>query len=244
MLESKVARLSSIIGFCFAFLFMSEILPFVFRLTYHPINSPEVWGMPAIIRFIMGNGDVDKISHSLGMLLGAGLALKASRIFLREPIRFGLISYQSIAWIFFALMIGIFAPKIFNQFANVITLQTITYTDVVPIFKLPSLTAFEAQNLILQVLPTVLLAPCTEEVLYRGFLTNFMLRYFQILPAAILVSLIFTLSHYLTISSSGRAITLFLAGILLFAARMKTRGIGTPMLMHIAHNAFVVFFIE
>lgn len=87
----------------------------------------------------------------------------------------------------------------------------------------------------------IFVAPIYEEMVFRGCLFNvfkFWLRD-NVYAAAVAVSVIFSAVH-LQYTDIRTFIVLFLVSLVLIAARVKTRGILMPVILHMVMNAIVI----
>lgn len=86
----------------------------------------------------------------------------------------------------------------------------------------------------------IFIAPVYEEIVFRGCLFNILKFWFRgnIYGAAIIVSLIFSAVH-LQYTEIRTFIMLFLVSLTLTAARVKSRGLLMPVILHMLMNAVV-----
>ena len=95
----------------------------------------------------------------------------------------------------------------------------------------------------------VILPPITEEIIFRGFLYTRFKKYVQVIPAAILVSVLFGAAHLQLGNGEAplwtAAIDTFVLSLILVWLREKTKSIIPGMLLHGMKNAlaFVVLFV-
>lgn len=82
----------------------------------------------------------------------------------------------------------------------------------------------------------VVVAPVSEELMFRGFLYPVLKRYSDRFFAAIVVSAIFALAH----SDFGTVLPLFLVGLSFAVAFEWTGNLAVPVVMHAAFNAVQV----
>ena len=90
------------------------------------------------------------------------------------------------------------------------------------------------KNILLGV--AILLAPATEEFMFRGVLLSFLSRFMGTIPAVMASSAIFAAMHH---TASG-FIFLFIAGVALAIVRVKTKNLFPGMIMHCANNALAM----
>jgi hypothetical protein len=104
-------------------------------------------------------------------------------------------------------------------------------------------------QLYLVFLSLVILPPITEEIIFRGFLYTRFKKYIQVVPAAILVSILFSAAHLQLGNGEAplwtAAIDTFVLSLILVWLREKTGSIIPGMVLHGMKNAlaFVVLFI-
>lgn len=89
-----------------------------------------------------------------------------------------------------------------------------------------------------------LVAPITEEVIFRGFLLNAAIGYGKTAQwlAVIISSLLFSAVH-MQYHSVQTFIFIFIIGIILCLARIKTRSLLAPIVLHSLNNIVAVLFI-
>lgn len=83
-----------------------------------------------------------------------------------------------------------------------------------------------------------ILGPATEEIVYRGLVYEFCLRFLPAAGAVLLNSLLFAAAH----GSPEQMAVAFAAGVLFSFARKKTGTVIVPALMHIMANMAVFLF--
>ncbi|HHG8772824.1 TPA: lysostaphin resistance A-like protein [Raoultella planticola] len=93
----------------------------------------------------------------------------------------------------------------------------------------------------LNAIAMVVLAPVYEEIVFRGCLFNAFCFWFndRVYGAAIAVSVLFSLMH-LQYSDFRTFLLLFMISLTLVAARVKSKGLLMPILLHGAMNAIVL----
>lgn len=90
---------------------------------------------------------------------------------------------------------------------------------------------------VLAILVAVLLAPVTEEVVFRGTLFRSLRGRIGVWPAALLSGLIFTVIHVEVVTSQPLALTgLFLLGVSFAIALQKTGSLIVPIVAHATFN--------
>jgi membrane protease YdiL (CAAX protease family) len=244
MQESGARHRIGFWGVCFALFLVSKTIPFLFEITLRPTGSNSLIGFPSVIRRLFGDGDVGGFSHSIGTIVQSLVVLVVARFLLQNSIKLGEINLKSFLWVLAALLIGIFSRPLFDTiYAQLLSSEKV-FGSGFSSFALPGADIFAMPSFLYVVLPTILVAPIVEELIYRGFMTNLLTKYFSVAVAGVIVTLVFVLQHYQTIGSIGRVITLAMTGVLLFAARIKFNGVGTPILMHFAVNATLVLFTQ
>lgn len=98
---------------------------------------------------------------------------------------------------------------------------------------------FENLNLVMLFLMIALGAPIVEEIMYRGLVFTALSNKLGVISGAIISSLIFGMSHISSLSINGvftGLITALFGGILVYA-RIKSKGLFLPIVMHITFNA-------
>ena len=220
-----------------------ECVPFLFRLTWHSANSVDRWGVPPLLSglavelfpayaefFAVSSDPVQHFAHALGMLVSMAIAIVSSRALLGERITRGQVEFSIAIWVVAGVAIAALIPPVINGMNSIFQAQQSAL----------DLSSAPWPVLAVGFLSAVIIAPVAEEIIFRGFLANLFLKSYSGWICAVATSVLFTLSHGFTIFSPGRATALFAAGILLFAARLKFKGVGAPILIHFAAN-FAVF---
>ncbi|MBI5346589.1 MAG: CPBP family intramembrane metalloprotease [Chlamydiae bacterium] len=97
--------------------------------------------------------------------------------------------------------------------------------------------------LILSLFLIIVLAPIIEELLFRGFLQNFLVRFFNKTWSIIVTSLFFSLFHF-TISQSYGNITiigsLFLLSLILGLVYEKQKSLLSSIILHASFNGITI----
>lgn len=93
----------------------------------------------------------------------------------------------------------------------------------------------------LNFLMLVFVVPVYEELVFRGCLLSAFLTFFRgnIFIASLVTSILFALLHT-QYTDSRTLIILFLVSIILIAARIISRGLIMPMLLHMAMNSIIL----
>ena len=89
----------------------------------------------------------------------------------------------------------------------------------------------------------VVIAPCLEELLFRGFLQNYLRRYFSVFPSIAIASLFFTAFHFSTTQQWANLpilTSLFVLGYFLGYLYERQRSLSAPLFLHAIFNAFSV----
>lgn len=93
-------------------------------------------------------------------------------------------------------------------------------------------------NVITMLLLIVVGAPIVEELLYRGLVFTALSNKIGVIAGGVISSLIFGFSHVTSLSINGiftGVITSLFGGLLVYA-RLKSKGLTLPIVMHIAFN--------
>jgi membrane protease YdiL (CAAX protease family) len=98
---------------------------------------------------------------------------------------------------------------------------------------------------------TVAFVGITEEVVFRGFLLNALLKRMKLWPAVMINAALFSLIHYPGYISQGLHFTTsFVSSITLFTLSMffafsfiKTRNIIVPVILHMTWNMLTILFV-
>jgi membrane protease YdiL (CAAX protease family) len=244
MILGKEENRLGVIGFLFAVILMSKTIPSIFEMTIFVPNLDISFGIPLLLKRVFGVYEVPGLLFALGGLLQAFIAILFAKKLTNLSIDFRRVDLWSIVWIATAIVLVAFGRKTFDGLASLFAVNQNAEIFTFPRLNWPEYKDIVLSKFFLEVLLTGLIAPFVEEIIYRGFMTNFFRRYFSIILTGLIVSIIFTLEHYQTIESFGRLITIFLAGLLLYLARIKYDGVATPIIMHIAANSAVVLFVE
>ncbi len=93
------------------------------------------------------------------------------------------------------------------------------------------------------VLLAVMIAPFVEEIVFRGFLFNALLRYTPVGVAAVASGILFGLAHYDRESSFTAFVPLACGGIVLATVYYRTGSLAASMLTHGSFNAFNVILV-
>ncbi|MDD2772243.1 MAG: CPBP family intramembrane metalloprotease [Elusimicrobiales bacterium] len=89
----------------------------------------------------------------------------------------------------------------------------------------------------------VIIGPIGEEVLYRGYIHTLIKKHFGFLPAIVIVSGLFSLSHWPVLGMSWWNFSQqFIMGIILGILRESSGGILAPIATHQVKNLLVVLF--
>ncbi len=104
--------------------------------------------------------------------------------------------------------------------------------------KLSELVRFDTKvNAFFLILATVIIAPFSEEVIFRGFLQHFLERYWQDITKAVLVtSLGFAMIHL----NPGWIIQIYLLGVILGYLAWKTGSIVPGLILHALNNGLAL----
>jgi len=104
--------------------------------------------------------------------------------------------------------------------------------------KLSELVRFDTKiNALLLILATVIIAPFSEEVIFRGFLQQFLEKYWQDITKAVLVtSLGFAMIHL----NPGWIIQIYLLGIILGYLAWRTGSIIPGLVLHALNNGLAL----
>lgn len=87
----------------------------------------------------------------------------------------------------------------------------------------------------------IIMSPFIEEIIFRSFLYDFFSEFTKgSITSIVIVSILFSIAH-LTYSNISSFIVIFLFSVFLCIARIKTKGILIPILMHITTNLIVYF---
>jgi membrane protease YdiL (CAAX protease family) len=87
----------------------------------------------------------------------------------------------------------------------------------------------------------LVLAPPTEEVLFRGLLLKGLRESWGLIPASIVVTLLFWLSHYFEIANYWPAMLAILTlAILALIIRIKSGSVSSAIVLHTSYNALIV----
>jgi hypothetical protein len=81
-------------------------------------------------------------------------------------------------------------------------------------------------------------APIFEELVFRGFMYSGFERSLGALPAVLLTSAIFTMMHFQY--NYYELLHIFVLGLVLAWARMRTQSLWTPIAMHAVNNGLAI----
>jgi membrane protease YdiL (CAAX protease family) len=87
----------------------------------------------------------------------------------------------------------------------------------------------------------LILAPPTEEVLFRGLLLKGLRESWGLIPASIVVTLLFWVSHFFEIANYWPAmIAILTLAILALVIRIKSGSVSSAIVVHTSYNALIV----
>lgn len=87
----------------------------------------------------------------------------------------------------------------------------------------------------------LVLAPPTEEVLFRGLLLKGLRESWGLIPASIIVTLLFWISHFFEIANYWPAmIAILTLAILALVIRIKSGSVSSAIVVHTSYNALIV----
>lgn len=90
-----------------------------------------------------------------------------------------------------------------------------------------------------RVLAVSILGPIAEELLFRGVLFGILVRRFPVAPVVVVLAIVWSALH---VSYDWPVIALIFAdGLILGAARDRTRSVIPPMLMHVVWNLYAIW---
>ena len=88
------------------------------------------------------------------------------------------------------------------------------------------------------VLTVAVVAPIVEEMVFRGFMYGGFERSLGAFPAVLLTSAVFTVMHFQY--NYYELLSIFVLGLVLAWARMKTQSLWTPIAMHAVNNGLAL----
>ena len=88
------------------------------------------------------------------------------------------------------------------------------------------------------VLAVVIAAPIFEELVFRGFMYSGFERSLGALPAVLLTSMVFAMMHFQY--NYYELLHIFVLGLVLAWARMRTQSLWTPIAMHAVNNGLAI----
>lgn len=88
------------------------------------------------------------------------------------------------------------------------------------------------------VLTVAVVAPIVEEMVFRGFMYGGFERSLGAFPAVLLTSAVFTVMHFQY--NYYELLSIFVLGLVLAWARMKTQSLWTPIVMHAVNNGLAL----
>jgi uncharacterized protein len=95
----------------------------------------------------------------------------------------------------------------------------------------------------LMVFAVIILVPCLEELLFRGFFQNLLKRYFNRSWAMVLSAIVFSLAHFSYSQKTGNfqlILSLFVLAFFLGFLYERERTLWAPMSLHMAFNGYNV----
>jgi CAAX protease family protein len=179
--------------------------------------------------FVIGGISLSLKKYKLGFKI---IGLRRPRW--KDPL-YGL-AMAPVYYIVYVIVIGVLSQSIHGF--NVTQQQDIGFT-----------TAHGVAQLIMTFISLVILPPLTEEIMVRGFLYSSLRKGLQILPAALVTSVIFASAHLPEGGSSGLLwvgfVDTFILSLALVYLREKTGGLWASMTLHALKNgvAFLALFV-
>lgn len=212
----------------------------------------SVWQFPLLAWFdaAFGAAVPDKLKFELSARLSeysvylvlALACIPFSRRIIRQPIVLGVLSTKAFFWISGIVASSWLLTKasLWYAFPEEITsswiLDPFCGGMIVRSASISSAWLF----LLAFALPT-LVAPVSEEIVYRGFLYNALVPMIGFASAAVISSLVFSLAHYRVVITPIDYVRHFIVGLLLFASRRRFAGIGVPVVAHVLLNSLYAF---
>lgn len=188
-------------------------------------------------------GGVDAVSRSI--VLQASLLCVVLLVFLTarrmtgHAIAAGRISWSLVLWTVAGVLLAILGPSLTGAvFSGQFQLQNMLAPDCNSI----PLRATDTRSVlvfILVLLGPIFVTPLNEEILYRGYLSQVLTPRLGLWGAALTTSALFAMFHF---QFGPMLIVFFLAGLLLYFARMTFGGVVAPIVMHCCANAAIVYY--
>jgi membrane protease YdiL (CAAX protease family) len=138
----------------------------------------------------------------------------------------------STGYLLAGLPVLLVASGLWNFFLTYLVQVPIKAQEVIDIFVHTD----SVTDRILLTLLAAVIAPVTEELIFRGYLYQVAKRYMGFLASMILVSILFSLIHV----SLAASVPLFLLAILLTLSYERTGSIMTPIIMHAIFNSLTI----
>lgn len=169
--------------------------------------------------------------NSIGFILLLTLLNIKYNLSLRDTFRMTDLRYIKL---FFAVILFIMGGRIFALNIGYM------FSLIVPI-KESLLDVFDAMvgakaSLPGQILLLVIIAPITEEIVYRGLILKGLLKHYSVKKAIIISSLLFAFMHF----NIWQGVIAFVLGLLLAWIYIKTKSITPCILAHALHNFLIV----
>lgn len=185
-------------------------------------DEPDVWRARLASRLI---------SQPVAM----GLVLSFSWFLGLPPITtFGLSWREWKRWSLYGICLAmLWAPWILG-------IKFIAASFVPVVYSHPAIELFSMEgvwDILIVVLVAGVLAPMTEELLFRGLLQNWLATVFGRWPAILIAAFLFGLAH---MSVWPDPIPLFVLGVALGLALFRTGSLWTPIMFHASFNLFML----
>ena len=239
-------------SFFFGLLFACLVFGFTFllRLSFQPQGSLIAYSfaiLPETLLHILGlDGQataqkIEQISKSLAIAIGHVIQFCTVLIFTKAVHKFqfglGYVNIESAIWIVAAVLLALFGPDLLNLTESFFGFhkQNFDFCNSSLMLLWPN----DSSSVALfgmSVLDSWVTGPIYEEVFYRGLLGEIFIRKMGKFLALTIVSVLFALAHFKYWGDIDGIIYISIAGVLLFAARLRFEGILVPLAMHMAAN--------
>lgn len=137
-------------------------------------------------------------------------------------------------WQTYLYLVGAYLVVYFAQYLFIYLLEWEQAGSQVDLFGLDQI-GVSALNLILLILAFVVIAPITEEIIFRGLIFGFIKDKLGLIAALFISSAIFGLLH------PGHHLSSFVMGLAFALLYHRTKSIAVPIVLHMVWNALATY---